>query len=340
MKRRSLYFTGKKAMEVREEEFGDLPEDQVLVQTLYSAISAGTEMLLYRNQIPEDLAVDTSLSVFEDEFGYPMKYGYSTVGKIIDTGSSADQSLVERFVFAFHPHESHFSASPDDLVLLPEEISPEEALFLPNMETAVNLVMDGQPIIGEKVVVMGQGIVGLLTTGLLSQYPGLHIYTVDTYQMRRNASLQFGADKVFSTNDESLNELFEFLDSNIGTPGADLLFEVSGVPAALNQCLDFVGFGGRIFVGSWYGTKPVTLNLGGDFHRNRITIKSSQVSTIDSRFAARWTKSRRLQVAIDRLSEISLQSCITHRFPIKDAQGAYQLLDQHPEQAIQVILTY
>jgi len=340
MKRRSLYFTGPEAVETREEDLGSVPGDQVLVQTLYSAISAGTEMLLYRNQIPDNFPVDTSLEVFEGAFRYPMKYGYSTVGKIVETGKSVDNALQDEFVFAFHPHESHFTVRPDELVLLPPDLAPEDALFLPNMETAVNLVMDGQPVIGEKVVVMGQGIVGLLTTALLSHYPGVVIYTVDSYQLRRNASLQLGADRIFSTETESLEELSTALDSETNSAGADLLFEVSSVPEALAQGINFTGFDGRIILGSWYGAKPAEMNFGGEFHRNRITIKSSQVSTIDSRFGARWTKSRRLQVALDRIGEMSLQSCITHRFPVEDAGEAYQLIDQHPEKTIQVILTY
>lgn len=340
MIRQSVYFTGSKEVEIRDEQPRECPPDRVRVRTLYSGISAGTEMLVYRHQVPGQMPVDTGIQSLQGQFEYPMKYGYSLVGEITETGSEVDASLEGKRIFAFHPHESTFLAHPPELIELPDDLTPEEGVFLPNMETAVNLVMDGQPTIGEQIVILGQGVVGLLTTRVLSQYPGATIYTVDAYQSRRNASIQFGANQSFATDEESIVNLQKLLFSAEDTDGADLLYEVSGAPEALNQCLEYVGFGGRIIVGSWYGTKPVNLNMGGRFHRDRVTIQSSQVSTIESRYRDRWTTSRRLQVAMDALQNSSLQSLITHRFPIADAARAYQLIDEHPEKTIQVILTY
>jgi threonine dehydrogenase-like Zn-dependent dehydrogenase len=122
--------------------------------------------------------------------------------------------------------------------------------------------------------------------------------------------------------------------------GADLVYELSGVPSALDQAIAVTGFTGRVLVGSWYGQKPAHLDLGGHFHRNRIRLISSQVSTLAPELSGRWTKARRFQVAWEMIRKINPSRFITHRFPITQAHQAYQLLDQDPEGAIQVIFSY
>jgi threonine dehydrogenase-like Zn-dependent dehydrogenase len=207
------------------------------------------------------------------------------------------------------------------------------------METAVNLVHDGAPLLGERVVVFGQGIVGLLATALLSKLSPALLITLDRHELRRQASLAAGAhvslDPLAAETAGALSELLN------GEPtGADLVFELSGVPQALNQAIEAAGFDGRIVVGSWYGTKSAPLDLGGRFHRQRIRMISSQVSTIRPGLSGRWTKSRRFEVALKQLSEVQPERWITQRIPVERAQEAYQLIDQHPEQTIQVLFTY
>ena len=128
------------------------------------------------------------------------------------------------------------------------------------------------------------------------------------------------------------------LDRLRGT--ADLTYELSGDPAALDPAIATTGFGGRVVIGSWYGDRPATLNLGGDFHRSRIELVSSQVSTLGARWTARWTKARRLEVAWRMLAAIAPARLVTHRFPLGRAAEAYDLLDRRPEEAVQVLLTY
>jgi threonine dehydrogenase-like Zn-dependent dehydrogenase len=125
-----------------------------------------------------------------------------------------------------------------------------------------------------------------------------------------------------------------------GAPGADLTYELSGNPLALDQAIAVTGFNGRVVIGSWYGQKHADLNLGGRFHRSRIRLISSQVSTIAPEWSGRWTKSRRLHVAWEMLQHVRPAHLITHRFPLAQASQAYALLDQHPEEAIQVLFTY
>ena len=205
------------------------------------------------------------------------------------------------------------------------------------METAVNFVMDGHPLLGERVAVLGQGVVGLLTTALLARYPLEGLLTVEPYSLRREASLALGAQSSVKPS-----ELPNFLkQSQPSQPnGFDLIYELSGNPAALRQAIDLAGFDSRIIIGSWYGTKPVNLDLGGKFHRQRIRLISSQVSTLAPNIRGRWTKSRRIALAWRMLKTIRPPHLISHRFHISQAAQAYDLLKETPEEAIQVVLSY
>jgi len=178
------------------------------------------------------------------------------------------------------------------------------------------------------VAVFGQGLVGLLTTTLLSRIPLASLVTLDRYPLRRELSLKAGAHTS--------------LDSQVSAPlhDFDLCYELSGSPVALGQAIAATGFNGRIVIGSWYGTKRANLDLGGRFHRSRIRLISSQVSTLAPELSGRWTKARRLQTALQLLAEIRPSRFITHRIPFADAAKAYELLDQTPEDAVQVVLTY
>lgn len=335
----SLFFVEPRQVEIRQSNLIQPGAGEVLVQTAASAISPGTEMLLYRGQMPQDMAVDETIAALGGAFRYPLKYGYAAVGRVMVLGSGVPDEWAGRLVFAFNPHETHFVARPEHLLPVPAGMSPETAVFLPNMETAVSFLMDGQPMIGEQVAVFGQGIVGLLTTALLAQMPLASLVTLDRYPPRRQWSTRLGATAALDPA-HGLAEIKQALQGKRPYPGADLTFELSGNPRALDQAIDVTGYNGRILVGSWYGQKRADLNLGGQFHRSHMQIISSQVSHIAPRWNGRWTKPRRLQHAWQMLAQIRPERLITHRFAIEQAAEAYQLLDQSPEQAIQVVLTY
>ena len=333
---KSLYFTARQQVSVREETLPKLKATQVLVATLFSAISPGTECLIYRGEFPEGMAVDESIVDLSGEFTYPLKYGYAAVGQVVATGEDVEADWDGSLVVAFHPHESHFVADPSTLLPVPEDINAEDAAFLPTMETAVNFVMDGAPVIGEDVLVFGQGIVGLLTTSILAGFPLANLITFDEHALRRQTSCEAGAQASLYPNDAGFETLLRDQLPN----GADLTYEISGSPAALEQALTVTGFNGRIVIGSWYGSKRATLNLGGSFHRSRIRMISSQVSSMAPEFDGRWTKMRRFEVAWEMIRQLKPSRLITHRFPIEQAAEAYQLLDKNPEKVIQILLTY
>ncbi|MGB8646023.1 MAG: zinc-binding alcohol dehydrogenase [Anaerolineae bacterium] len=337
MERQTLWFQAPYEIVVRAEPLPAVGSAQVLVQTLFSAISAGTELLFYRGQAPAGMAVDAVLPGLAGQIHYPLQYGYASVGRVIEAGAAVPPGWLGRLVFAFQPHASHFLAAPADLIPLPDDIAPEHAALLPNMETAVNFVMDGAPSIGERVLVLGQGIVGLLTTALLARMPLACLLTLDRFSPRREASRGLGATAAFDPSDAAQVQQARDL---LGPDDADLTYELSGNPAAVNLAIELTGFAGRIVIGSWYGQKQAPVNLGGSFHRSRIRLMSSQVSTLAPERMGRWTKARRMDVAWEMLRRIPVAPLITHRFCFADAAQAYALLDQAPEQALQVILTF
>lgn len=340
MNRQALYFTSPYKVEIREEPLSPLPNDGLLVQTVASAISPGTEMLLYRGQMPAEMMADATIAAL-DAGGYPQKYGYAAVGQVIDVGQAVDKTWLGKLIFAFQPHQSHFVATPDVVLPLPDEMVPETAVFLPNMETAVSVIMDAQPSIGEQVAVFGQGIVGLLTTSLLAQLPLACLLTLDSYALRRDWSHKLGATASLNSQAADLPQQIQALLPHASHyPGLDLALELSGNPAALAMAIELMGLNGRIFIGSWYGNKRADLNLGGKFHRSQIQLLSSQVSHLAPRWQGRWTKSRRLAVAWGMLQLHQPQKLITHRFPLAQAAEAYDLIDQRPETAVQVIFSY
>jgi 2-desacetyl-2-hydroxyethyl bacteriochlorophyllide A dehydrogenase len=336
MNRLSVVFTAPQQVSVLEEKLPDPAPDQVLVQTLFSAISPGTELMIYRGQFPEDLSVDESIPSLAGPFCYPLRYGYSAVGQVIAAGRQVDRLWEGQLVFSFQPHTSHFLARPDELLPVPAGIQPQSAVFLSNMETAVNLVQDGAPLLGERVAVFGQGVIGLLTAALLAQFPLASLVSLDCYPQRRKASLEAG---VHACLDADAPDALEQLRS-LQPRGADLVYELSGSPAALDQAIAAAAFSGRVVVGSWYGKKQAVLNLGGRFHRSRIRLISSQVSSLAPELSGRWTKGRRFEVAWEMLRRIDPAGLITHRLPVSEAPAAYRLLDQSSGDAIQVVFEY
>ncbi|MCC6299225.1 MAG: zinc-binding alcohol dehydrogenase [Anaerolineales bacterium] len=359
MKRKTIYFTAPRQVELREEPLPDLGADDVLVETICSAISAGTESLVYQNRFPRDVETDSVISGLRGAFEYPLAYGYACVGVVRETGKQVDKSWQDKIVFSFQPHTSHFIAKPDSLFPIPESISQEAACFLPNMETAVNLVQDAAPILGERVLVLGQGIVGLLVSALLKEFPLESLVTSDRFELRRKASLAIGVDDSFKPVSMKDNESFPLDDNSVQsdinqqsvtrthpksqsgyTQNFDLTFELTGSPSALDDAIAMTTFSGRIVIGSWYGDKRAPIDLGGAFHRSRIKLISSQVSTIAPELSGRWDKARRFNVAWEALRRIQPQKWITHRFPIEDAQDAYRLLDENPQETIQVVFDY
>ena len=328
MKRRTVAFTAPRRIEILEDDVPAPSETRLLVRTAFSAISAGTELLLYRGDIPEGLVLDESLPSLRAPFRYPASYGYAAAGEVVGIEDGGDGAWLGKTVFSFQPHTSHFLATEDALYEVPEGVSAETATHWPMLETAVNLVLDAKPLVGERVLVVGQGVVGLAATKLLSRFPLARLWSVDPVASRRQASLRAGASRALAPDELRAGSDF------------DLSFELSGTAAGLNIAIAATGFEGRVVIGSWYGAKRTEVDLGTHFHRGRLRLVSSQVSHLGSPLLSRWSKKRRMDVAGEALSEADVGALITHRFPLERASEAYALVDEHSEDCLQVLLAY
>lgn len=322
--RRALLFTGPRRVDIVDEPVASLLPGQVLARTLVSALSAGTELLAFRGELPADAPLDETLGALDGQTcAYPFRYGYAAVAEVVAAAEDVDPTWIGRRAFAFQPHATLFVARAADLQAVPEGMDLDRAALLAHMETAVNLVLDGAPRLGERVLVIGQGAVGLLVTALLARFPLAALHVREPVAQRAQAARALGA------SGEAI------------APGtADLVFELSGDPAALDQAIAAAGHEARIVVGSWYGQKRAPIDLGGRFHRRRLRLVSSQVSHIGAELSARWDRPRRFDVAWQALRALDPRPLISHRVPFAEAQGAYELIDRHPAGVLQVLLTY
>jgi len=330
----SVWLNQPRRVELRHEAVPDVGPNDVRVAAIASAISHGTEMLVFRGQVPDGLELD--LPTLRGSFAFPIKYGYASVGRVVETGAEVSDLAIGDTVFVHHPHQSTYVVPAEMPIRLPDGLDPEVGVFLANVETATNIVLDAAPRLGERVAVFGQGVVGLLITQLLRRTGVSLIMVVDPIAQRRELASQLGADVALAPEDVAAGNIHGLSEEH----GVDLAIEASGNAAALDQALGAVTFGGTVVVCSWYGTKPVPLMLGGAFHRRRLRMVSSQVSTIDAALQPRWTHARRLALARDLLPRLDLSVLISHRFPVQHAAEAFALVDQHPEQTVQVVLTY
>lgn len=332
--------------------------DQVIVQSLSSAISFGTESKIYGGQWPKGLDLDASLAGMTDAVRYPLAYGYATLGRVIATApqfgaksttkGTAAKQLEGALVFCFTPHGSHHLVKAEDLIVLPELDDPRHALFIPNLETALSLVMDAAPIMGESVAVVGLGVVGQLVTSLLARFPLDQLVALDPDDYRRDlchsriansakASAGSGSPQSFAVaTADQLPELEQRFDAVI---------EVSGTLAGLKTATALTMPTGRVILGSLYGEDQQlsgSLPFAPHFHRSKIRLICSQVSSIDPALSGRFTKSRRMTYVLALLSDLKdqLSPLITHEIPFAKASDAYGMLAAGETDCCQVILEY
>jgi len=333
LKASALWFTAPRTAALRAETVGPPGPEEVRVETIASAVSAGTEMLVYRDEVPHDLPLD--LPTLAGSYAFPIKYGYAAAGRVLDTGPGVENLSPGDPVFVHHPHQEVFVVSAQMPVRLPEDLDPVLGVFSANLETALNIVHDTPVRLGETALIFGQGVVGFLVALLLKLAGAEPVLVVDPLKERRELALAAGADDAFAPGG-----LGDRVMEITGGRGADVAVETSGSGAALQSAIDAVATEGTVVVASWYGTKPVTLALGGHFHRGRVRLRSSQVDRIDPALAPRWDRVRRMDTVLGLLGRLKLGELISHRIPFGEAPEAYAMLDERPEAALQVIFTY
>jgi 2-desacetyl-2-hydroxyethyl bacteriochlorophyllide A dehydrogenase len=327
----AVWFPRARAVELRDEPVRDPGPHEVRVRAVLSGLSHGTERLVYRGEVDPSLPLD--LPSLAGGYGFPVKYGYASAGRVVAAGREVESAREGDLVFALHPHQDEYVVDASLAHRIPDGVDADRAVFLANLDTAVNIVLDAKPHLGETVAVFGQGVVGLLVTQLLVR-SGARVIAVEPAPLRRSAATRSGASTAIAPAEAAL------IGALTEGRGADIAIEASGNGAALQSAIDAVAIEGTVVVSSWYGEKSVALDLGGHFHRGRVRVVSSQVGRIDPSLAPRWDRARRLAVATSLLRELDLPPLISHRIPFARAAEAYALLDERSDETVQVVLSY
>ena len=286
---RALWIEDQGVCGLRNEKLTPPTSEEVQIRALFGSISRGTESLVFNGKIPETEFETMACPHQGGSFAFPIKYGYAVVGEV----EAGLDELVGKTVFCLHPHQSRFVVNATDVHVVPKETPPERAVLAANLETALNIVWDAGILPGDRVVVIGAGVVGLLTAYIASRIIGTQISLVDIDPSRETVASALGVPFHLSANAPS---------------DCDVAINVSASAAGLETALTCAGYEGRIVEASWYGNKPVELNLGRRFHSQRLSIVSSQVGGIASGRRARWSFARRMKVAISLLAETRLNA--------------------------------
>lgn len=321
MPARLLVHVAPRQVEIREIAYESVNDGGIPVETLFSGISSGTELLVYRGEVPPDAELDESLDTLPGTFGYPFPYGYSCVGR-----HAGD------LVFAFHPHQDVFAVPADSLVRLPP-VDPRAATLFPLVETALQITLDAAPRYGDTVVVLGAGVLGTLTALLLTR-AGARVLCAEPRGWRREIAASLGLRAL------APGDLPGAVARETGGAGVPMVVDATGSPYAPGPALDLLAHEGTLLLASWLGTKDVTLPLGRAFHRRRLAIRSTQVSTVPAALSGTWTPERRRREAAALLAELPLGALATHTYPFARAAEAFAALDRGEEGLMHVALAY
>lgn len=325
---RVVVFEAPRQVMIRRVDVPTPGDGEVLVRTLSSGISSGTEMLAYRGEIDPALPLDETIDTLSGSFRFPFRYGYSCVGRVEGSRRGIPDG---QLVFAFHAHQDVFVVPADDVVVL-GDIDPRLATLFPLVETALQAALDAGPVLEEEIVVTGLGVVGILT-GLMLQRAGARVLGVEPLGDRRGVAMSVGLEAV------APEEAAELIAGR--TPsGLRLVVEASGRPEVLRDALRFLAHEGEALVVSWYGTKEARLGLGAEFHRRRLHIRSTQVSSIPAALAGSWSRARRRSVVRGLLDELPLATLATHSFPFDRAGEAFAAVDRGDTGLMHAALCY
>jgi 2-desacetyl-2-hydroxyethyl bacteriochlorophyllide A dehydrogenase len=325
---RAVVFEGPRRIGVSRVDLPAPGDGDVLVRTLWSGISAGTEMLAYRGEVDPRLPLDETIGALGGSFAFPFRYGYSCVGRVERTRGVIPAG---QLVFAFHPHQDAFVVAADDVVVL-DDVDPRIATLFPLVETALQVALDAGPVLEEPVAVTGLGVVGILT-GLLLQRAGARVLGIEPLGERRTTAASVGLQAV------APEDAAEVVAAR-APAGLPLVVEASGRPEVLRGALPLLAHEGEALVVSWYGTKDVRLPLGAAFHRRRLAIRSTQVSSIPAALAGRWSRDRRRAAVRELVHELPLAPLATHSFPFERASEAFGVVDRGEAGLVHAALCY
>lgn len=320
---RELWFTGPRSVELRHvAPRAELAPGELRARALASGVSQGTELLLFKGEGPTPF--DPSLDA-PGAPTYPRRYGYAWVGEVTESKSAAHP--VGARLFALLPHGDEHCFDAARARPLPAEIPPPRAVLAANLETAVNTVWDAGVGLGDEVVVIGGGVVGLLAGYVARRAGASRVHLIERSPPRRSAALALG----FSTASEAAPD-----DGG----AADVVIEASGDPACLDLAIPLARDEGMIAVASFYGSRVAPVSLGSEFHRRRLTLRSSQVSRLPPSRAPRWSFERRFRLVTELLRARELDVLLEATTPFEQAPATYARLADAPGAALQTLFGY
>lgn len=296
---RALWYVAPGAAELRASSYPQPGADEVLVRTLYSGLSRGTERLVFEGRVPESEWQRMRAPAQAGDFPFPVKYGYAAVG-VVEAGP---KSLLGRNIFALYPHQERFVISVNCVVPIPSEIPARRAVLTANIETALNILWDGNAAPGDRIVIVGAGIVGLLVARLAARIPGTDVTVVDIDASRKPVA-------------EKLN--VTFAEPQSAPHNADLVIHTSASEKGLSLALECAGDEATVVEASWHGASTCHVALGGSFHSRRLRLISSQVGEIATARRPRWNHRRRLEAAVRLLSDDRLDALIGEEIPFNE----------------------
>ncbi len=278
--------------EIRAEKLRAPSADEVLVRTLYSGISRGTETLVFAGRVPPAEFARMRAPFQAGDFPAPVKYGYSNVG-VVEQGPAA---LLGRHVFCLYPHQTRYVVATAAVHVLPDDVPPARAVLAANLETAVNGLWDAAPRVGDRVAVVGAGTVGCLVAWLATRIAGCDVQLVDVDERKRAAAQRLGV--AFDAPGSAARD-------------ADVVVHASGSAAGLATALELAAFEATVLEMSWYGDGRPAVPLGEAFHSRRLTLRSSQVGAIATAQRARWSTQRRMQLVLRLLRDAVLDTLVS-----------------------------
>lgn len=308
---RAFWITQPGRGEIRTEPLETPGTDDVVVRTVYSGVSRGTEALVFTGRVPPSEWARMRAPFQDGEFPAPVKYGYANVG-IVEQGPPA---LAGRHVFSLFPHQTRFVVPARAVSPLPEEVPPSRAVLAANLETAVNGLWDARPHVGDRITVIGAGTVGCLVAWLAARTADCDVELVDINPRRETAARALG---------------IRFREPAQARGDADIVLHTSGAPEGLQLALELAAFEADIVELSWYGDKRADVLLGGAFHARRLTIRSSQVGTLPPAQRSRWDHRRRMQFALQLLTHAELDALITGESAFDDLPAVMAQLATTP----------
>ena len=278
--------------EIRPVTLPDPRPDDVMVRTLWSGVSRGTETLVFRGGVPPGQYAAMRAPYQEGDFPGPVKYGYLNVGTV----EQGRAELMGRTVFCLYPHQTAYVVPADAVTVVPEGVPPVRAVLAGTVETAVHALWDAAPLLGDRVTVVGAGMVGCCVARLLSRFPAVQVTLVDVDARRAEVAAALGVDFALPTG---------------AAGGCDLVVHASATSAGLQRSLDLLAPEGTVIDLSWYGDAEVRLSLGGTFHSGRLGIRASQVGTVSPARRGRRTTAERLTLALELLRDPSFDALLT-----------------------------